>query len=206
MKVAIVGGTGDFGLALAARLVEAGDDVVLGSRDAARAQEKAREIGCKGDRNQAVVGGADLVVLATDANAAVATAEDLRPFVASPILSVASQLEFVGRWARPPQESRAVAEEISEVVSVPVVAGLHSLAAGKLARGRPDEDVFVCGNDEEAKALALELAAKVVAGRALDAGSLASARALEGMTAVIVNLNKRYKGHAGIRVTGLPDA
>ena len=51
---------------------------------------------------------------------------------------------------------------------------------------------------------ALELAAKVVTGRALDAGPLASARALEGMTAVIVNLNRRYKGHAGLRVTGLP--
>ena len=63
---------------------------------------------------------------------------------------------------------------------------------------------LVCGDDTVAKELALELAAKVVAGRALDAGPLASARALEGMTAVIVNLNKRYKGHAGVRVVGLP--
>ncbi|HXH98089.1 MAG TPA: hypothetical protein VNH40_12860, partial [Gaiellaceae bacterium] len=64
-------------------------------------------------------------------------------------------------------------------------------------------DALVCG-DDAAKLLALELASKVVTGRALDAGPLASARALEGMTAVIVNLNKRYKGHAGVRVTGLP--
>jgi predicted dinucleotide-binding enzyme len=89
-------------------------------------------------------------------------------------------------------------------VEGPVAAGLHSLAAGKLEHGRPDEDAFVCGDDEDAKTLALELAAKVVAGRALDAGPLARARALEGMTAVIVSLNKRYRGHAGIRVTGLP--
>lgn len=204
MKVAIVGGTGDFGLALARRLVEAGDVVVLGSRDAARAQEKAREIGCGGGRNTAIVGGADLVVLATEANAAVATAKDIRSFLTSPVLCVASQLEFFGRWARPPQEARSVAEEIKEIVSVPVVAGLHSLAAGKLARGRPDEDALICG-DDEAKPLALELAAKLVAGRALDVGSLANARALEGMTAVIINLNKGYKGHAGIRVTGLPE-
>ena len=68
----------------------------------------------------------------------------------------------------------------------------------------PDGDALVCGDDDEAKRLALELAAKVVTGRALDAGPLASARALEGLTAVIVNLNKRYKGHAGISVTGLP--
>ena len=67
----------------------------------------------------------------------------------------------------------------------------------------PDADAFVCGDDEGAKAQGLALAQKLVTGRALDAGPLASARALEGLTAVIVNLNRRYKGHAGIRVTGL---
>ena len=86
-----------------------------------------------------------------------------------------------------------------------MVAGLHSLAASTLAGEEPpDEDAFVCGDDQDAKALALELASSLVTGRALDAGPLASARALEGLTAVIVNLNKRYRGHAGIRVTGLP--
>jgi 8-hydroxy-5-deazaflavin:NADPH oxidoreductase len=204
MKIAIVGGTGDFGLALAARLVEAGDEVVIGSRDADRAQEKAKEVGCRGDRNEAAVRDAELVVLATVADAALGTAQALRSLFSSPVLSVASELEFYERLARPPAEARSLAERIAEVVDVRVAAGLHSLAAGKLARGRPDEDAFVCGDDGEAKALTLELAAKVVAGRALDAGPLASARALEGMTAVIVNLNKRYKGHAGVRVTGLP--
>lgn len=204
MRVAIVGGTGDFGLALAARLVEAGDDVVIGSRYAARAVEKAREIGCGGAENEVAVAGAELVVLATDADAAIAMARQLRPALVSPVLCVASQLAWSAGEARPPARASAVAEEVSVVVDVAVVAGLHSLAAGKLARGRPDEDAFVCGDDADAKTLALELAAKVVAGRALDAGPLASARTLEGMTAVIVNLNRRYKGHAGVRVTGLP--
>jgi predicted dinucleotide-binding enzyme len=104
----------------------------------------------------------------------------------------------------PPAETGSLAERTAQLVDVPVLAGLQSLAAGKLAHGRPDEDAFVCGDDADAKALALDLAARVVAGRALDAGPLANARALEGMTAVIVNLNKRYKGHAGLRVTGLP--
>ncbi|HZC30009.1 MAG TPA: hypothetical protein VE261_00720, partial [Gaiellaceae bacterium] len=89
-------------------------------------------------------------------------------------------------------------------VAGPVVAGLHSLAAANLgADAPPDQDALVCGDDADAKTLALELAGKVVAGRALDAGPLASARALEGMTAVIVNLNRRYKGHAGVRIVGL---
>ena len=104
----------------------------------------------------------------------------------------------------PYADARSLAERTQDLLEAPVVAGLHSLAAGKLSHGPPDEDAFICGDDAGAKALALELAAKLVVGRALDAGPLASARALEGTTAVIVNLNRRYKGHAGIRVTGLP--
>ena len=71
-------------------------------------------------------------------------------------------------------------------------------------RPPPDEDALICGDDARAKELSLDLAGKLVAGRALDAGPLASARALEGLTAVIVNLNRRYKAHAGLRVTGVP--
>ncbi|HJQ50556.1 MAG TPA: NAD(P)-binding domain-containing protein [Gaiellaceae bacterium] len=198
MKVAIVGGTGDFGLALAARLVEAGDEVVIGSRDAERAQEKAREVGAVGGAtNDGAVRDVDLVVLATKADGTLETASALADALSTtPVLSVASDLRS--------KEPVSLAERTQELVRAPVVAGLHSLAAGKLAHGRPDEDAFVCGDDAEAKELALELAGKVVAGRALDAGPLARARALEGLTAVIVSLNKRYKGHAGIRVTGLP--
>jgi 8-hydroxy-5-deazaflavin:NADPH oxidoreductase len=197
VKVAIVGGTGAFGLALAQRLVEAGDDVVIGSRDAERAQEKAAEIGCEGAANADAVTGVELVVLATNASAALDTAAALADAIGqTPVLSVASDLRS--------GEARSIAERVQDVVRAPVVAGLHSLAAGKLVHGRPDEDAFVCGDDVDAKALGLELAAKVVGRRALDAGPLASARGLEGMTAVIVNLNRRYKGHAGLAVTGLP--
>jgi NADPH-dependent F420 reductase len=198
MRVAMVGGTGAFGLALAARLVDAGDEVVIGSRDADRAREKATEVGAAGSAaNEDAVRGVDIVVLATKADGTLPTATALADAIgATPVLSVASDLRS--------SDALSLAERTQDLVRGPVVAGLHSLAAGKLTHGRPDEDAFVCGDDEEAKALALELAGKVVAGRALDAGPLARARALEGMTAVIVSLNKRYKGHAGIRVTGLP--
>jgi 8-hydroxy-5-deazaflavin:NADPH oxidoreductase len=206
VRVAIVGGTGAFGLALAARLVEAGDEVVIGSRDPARARETAREVGASaGAANEAAVNGADLVVLATKAEGTLTTAGALAGALGvTPVLSVASELRFGAGGALPGTETRSLAERTQELLAAPVAAGLHSLAAGKLARQRPDEDTFVCGDDEVAKGLSLELAAKVVAGRALDAGPLASARALEGMTAVIVNFNRRYKGHAGVTITGLP--
>ena len=193
MKVAIVGGTGSFGRAVAARLHAAGDDVVLGSRDRARAAEAAAELGVEGAANEEAVGGVALVVLSTKAEAAIETARGL-PFE-SPLLCVASELRS--------DELRSIAERVADVVDVPVLAGLHSLAARKLGGSLPDEDAFVCGDDADAKLLGLELAQKLVAGRAVDAGPLRSARALEALTGVLVGINRRYKAHAGLRVTGL---
>ena len=206
MKVAVVGGTGDFGLALAGRLAEAGVEVTIGSRDADRARAKAAEAGAaSGAANEDAVRGVDLVVLATNADAALATAESLAAAIgATPVLSVASELRFAKEGVQPGADARSLAERTQAVLQGPVAAGLHSLAAASLAKGPADGDALVCGDDPDAKALALELAAAVVTGRAFDAGPLASARALEGLTAVIVNLNKRYRGHAGVRVTGLP--
>jgi len=203
MKVGIVGGTGPFGRALVQRLVEAGDDVVLGSRSEERATAAATELGASGARNEVVCGGVDLVVLAVDADAALETASALSAMLTAPLLSVASRIEFAGS-ARPASDGMSLAERVADIVDVPVAAGLHSLAAGRLARGRLDEDVLVCGDEVEAKEPALELAAKVVGGRAIDVGPLAVARALEGMTAAIINVNRRYKAHAGIRLTGVP--
>jgi NADPH-dependent F420 reductase len=205
VRVAVVGGTGPFGKALAARLYEAGLDVVVGSRDRERAEATASELGVGGATNAEACAGADVVILAVTADAALDTARDLREAIGStPILSVASELRFKKSGVFPASDAKSLAERIQVALDAPVVAGLHSLAASTLAaESPPDEDAFVCGDDPEAKALALELAEHLTAGRALDAGPLAGARALEGLTAVIVNLNKRYKGHAGIRVTGL---
>jgi 8-hydroxy-5-deazaflavin:NADPH oxidoreductase len=205
VKVAILGGTGDFGRALAKRLSAAGDDVLIGSRDAERAEAAARDLGVQGGPNQEIVRGADLVVLAVTAGAAVQTAKSLaRAIGSTPLLSVASELRFGNGTVRPGSEGPSVAEQVAATVPGPVAAGLHSLAASTLSGSRaPDEDALVCGDDQRAKEASLELASRVVAGRALDAGPLANARALEGLTAVIVSLNRRYKGHAGIRVTGL---
>jgi NADPH-dependent F420 reductase len=212
MKVAILGGTGSFGRALAARLAALGeDDVVLGSRDAERARRAADEVGggrVTGCANVDAVRGADLVVLAVKADAALDTAREVAEALdLTPLLCVATALEFrKGIGALPDPEARSLAERVQDTVRAPVAAGLHSIAAANLGAAAPDEDALICGDDPGAKGVSLELAARLVAGQALDAGPLASARALEGLTAVIVNLNRRYKAHAGIRVTGVADA
>jgi NADPH-dependent F420 reductase len=207
--VAILGGTGSFGRALAARLAALGEDeIVIGSRDAARAQATAAELGggrVTGATNAEAVGDADLAVLAVKAEAALDTAREVAAALGrTPLLSVASAIRFEkGVGMLPDPDALSLAERVQAAVEAPVAAGLHSIAAANLEEDVPDEDALVCGDDEHAKALALELAGRLVGGRALDAGPLASARSLEGLTAVIVNLNRRYKAHAGIRVSGL---
>jgi hypothetical protein len=205
MKIALIGGTGSFGLALAVRLHEAGYAVVIGSRDADRAAAAAAELGVTGATNEDAARDADIVVLTTKADGAVETARALREAIGrTPVLSVAAELSFAKEGVFPTAAPTSIAQRIQDVVDCPVIAGLHSLAATNLGgEEAPDEDTLVCGDDPDAKAAVLELAGRVTSGRAIDAGPLASARALEGMTAVIVNVNKRYKAHAGLRVTGI---
>ena len=204
MRVAIVGGTGAFGRALVERLKRVGDDPVIGSRDAERAAELGAVYGVDSGRNDEVVQGCDLVVLAVQSRAAVDTARELAAAIeTTPVLCVASDLAFTRDGVAPGRLGRALAEEVAEVLSAPVASGLQSVAAIELAGpDGPDQDALVCGDDPEAKRLALELAGRLC-DRAIDVGPLANARALEGMTAVILNVNKRYRTHAGIRLTGV---
>jgi NADPH-dependent F420 reductase len=205
MRIAILGGTGDFGRALAERLRAVGEDVAIGSRDPKRANEIAAVVGVDGGANEAVVTDADLVVLAVRSNAALATARDLAPAIGTrPLLSVASDLRFTEDGVLPGTHGDSLAERVDRLVAGSVAAGMQTLAAAHLtAPEPPDEDVLICG-DEPAKSLALDVGGRLVKGRAIDAGPLANSRALEGMTAVILNVNRRLGVHAGIRLTGLP--
>ena len=206
MRIAVLGGTGSFGKALARRLAEAGYDVVIGSRDADRAAEAAQELGVEGATNADACRNVGLVVLATKAEAALETARELRGAIGeTPVLSVAAELTFGPDGVAPTADARSLAMRLQDILDGPVIAGLHSLAARNLGGDEPpEEDALLCGDDTDAKALVVELAERITSGHAIDCGPLASARALEGLTAVIVNVNKRYKAHAGVRVTGLP--
>jgi len=204
MKVAIVGGTGAFGRALAKRLHEVGqDEVVVGSRDAERALATAQELGVEGGRNAEIVGDAELVVLAVKSNATLETAAELAEAIGTtPVLCVASDLRFTPEGVLPGKHQGSLAEEVARIVRAPVASGLQSFAAANLVEGDPG-DALICGGDDRAKELSIELAGRL-ADRAIDVGPLANSRALEGMTSVILNVNKLYKAHAGIRLTGLP--
>jgi 8-hydroxy-5-deazaflavin:NADPH oxidoreductase len=204
VRVAIVGGTGAFGRALAKRLAEIGeDDVVVGSRDEERARKTAEELGVAGERNENAVRDADLVVLAVKSNATLQTATELTAAIGStPVLCVASDLRFTDDGVLPGRHQGSLAEEVARIVRAPVASGFQSFAAANVIEGDPG-DALIAGEESEAKQRALELAERLGA-RAIDVGPLANSRALEGMTSVILNVNKRYKAHAGIRLTGIP--
>jgi NADPH-dependent F420 reductase len=206
VKVAIIGGTGAFGRALARRLRTLGEDVYIGSRDAERARERALELGVQGGTNEGVVRGADLVVLATKSNATLETAVALADAIGeTPVLCVASDLRFTDTGIVPGLDEGSLAEKLSRLIQAPVASGLQTVSAIDLSGPElPDQDGLICGDDLAAKELALELAGRLVGGRAIDVGPLANSRALEAMTAVILNVNRDYGVHAGLRLTGLP--
>jgi 8-hydroxy-5-deazaflavin:NADPH oxidoreductase len=206
VKIAIVGGTGTFGRALARKLHLLGEDVYIGSRDAQRAKERALEIGVKGDSNENVVKGVDLVVLATKSNAAIETGAALADAIGdTPVLCVASDLRFTDIGIVPGLEEGSLAENLAKLIRAPVASGLQTVSAIDLSSSEPpDLDALICGDDAGVKELVLELAGRLVGGRAVDVGPLANSRALEGMTAVILNVNKEFGVHAGLRLTGLP--
>ena len=206
MRVAIVGGTGTFGRALARRLHLLGEDVQIGSREAQRGRERAIELGVDGGSNEEVVQGVDLVVLATKSNAALETGAALRDAIGeTPVLCVASDLRFTETGIVPGLEEGSLAETLAELLRAPVASGLQTVSAIDLSGPEPpDQDALICGDDEGAKQLALGLAGRLVAGRAIDCGPLANSRALEAMTAVILNVNREFGVHAGLRLTGLP--
>jgi NADPH-dependent F420 reductase len=204
VKIAIVGGTGAFGRALAARWHRLDLDVTIGSRDTERAERQAAVIGVKGAANADAARDADFVVLAVESQATIATARDLADAIGdAAVLSVASDLRFTRDAVLPGRTEGSLAEEVATLVRGPVVSGFQAIPAAQLARPEPlDEDVLVCGDDRDAKRVALDLAQPLVRGRAIDAGPLANARALEGMTAVILHVNRTYKVVAGLRLTG----
>jgi hypothetical protein len=216
MNVGILGGTGPLGRGLALRLAHAGASVTIGSRDAERAGEVVAALHARWPgRNLAIDGGAnddaaacEVAVLSTPWDAVVPTVRPLAAlFDGKLVVSVANALIKQGREMQalvPPRGSIAAAVQ-AELPRALVVAAGHHLPASELEDLDKSlgADVLVCSDHTEATRAAMVLVASIDGLRPLEAGTLAQAGAVEAFTAVLVNVNIRYKAHASLRLTGL---
>ena len=213
--IAIVGGTGELGSAIARRLVKAGERVIIGSRDAARAASSAAALGAEfasaagkiaGTSNAEAVGKADLVIVTTPFASQEATLKDIASGVMGKILvdtTVPLVPPKVMRVHLPPEGSAAVRVQKILGEGVRVVSAFHNVAAHKLATDAVvDCDVLVFGDDKAAR----EAVIRVVSAcglRGLHAGALVNSAAAEALTSILIFLNKQYAvDGAGVRITG----
>jgi NADPH-dependent F420 reductase len=215
MHIAIIGGTGREGRGLALRWARKGHRVVLGSRDAARARARADELGA-GLASPLITGGdnawaaaqAEVVVLTVPYAAHAAMLSLLRPLVAGRVLidiTVPLQPPHVHRVQLPSGHSAALEAQAILGEATPVVAALHHVSSSHL--GDPDfaleGDVLVCSDSDAARATAMALVDDLGA-RALDAGPLCNAIALESLTPILIHLSKRYRStSAAVRFVGI---
>jgi len=216
--IAVVGGTGPQGRGLAYRWARHGHRVVLGSRDAGRAQATAQEIAervpdaaVSGATNADAAAGADVVVLAVpyDGHDELVTslAEQLAGKV---VVSCVNPLGFDkrGPYGLDVPGGSAAETAAALVPEARLVGAFHHVSAVTLwgeEEYLDHEDVLVCGDDVDAKQVAIELARAVVSRDGVDAGKLRIARQLEPWTAVLISVNKRYKTRSGTRISGLPE-
>jgi NADPH-dependent F420 reductase len=218
--IAVLGGTGPEGYGLALRWARAGETVIIGSRDAKRAQDAAAKIKVavatarvSGEENVAAC-AADLLVLTIPFEGHAALLKHIKPAIRPGSIVIDTTVPLaasvggratrtLGIW------QGSAAQETAELVpkGVSVVATFQNVSAELLNADAPvDCDVIVCSDDASATQEVRSLAAKIPGVRAIDGGKLENARILEQITALLIGLNIRHKGHSGIRITGLPDA
>jgi len=208
-QVAILGGTGSLGHGLAIRLCASGYQVVIGSRDPQRGQEIAERLhlaNARGTGNADAARQSDVVILACPHEGHAALVRDHADVLTGKIVIDATVPLGPGYTYTPPPAGSAAAETQALVPGARVAAAFHTLSARLLADlTRPlDQDVLVCGNDADARAEAIELAA-AIGGRGVDAGGLAAASTIEAMACLVIGLNVRYRRRTlGIKIAHLP--
>ena len=216
MRIGIVGGTGKEGVGLGLRWAQAGHDVIIGSRDAERARAKAAELAAsvagrpvEGQSNRDAATAAVVVVLTVPATGLATTLPELREACRGKVVvSTVVPLTFGGGrlFTPPPQGSAAEAAQEILGAEARVVAAFHHIAAHELAAGDHaiECDLLLCGGDAAAKQLVTELGTSMGL-RSVDVGPLTNAGPLEGITAVLATINRRYKlKNSGIKISGLP--
>ncbi len=219
--IPIIGGTGALGYGLAVRWAAAGQEVVIGSREASRAEEAAAKIAeavpdakVEGLENGAAAQRGPIVFLTVPFRAQSETLTNLKEFLKEGQLLVDCTVPLaaaisgkatrtVGVW------QGSAAQQAQEMVpdGVTVVSALHTVSAATLAKHDQalEEDILVCGERKADKARVAKLIELIDGLRAVNAGPLEMARIVESLTPMLIAVNSRYKTHAGIKLTGLPD-
>ncbi|MFY9903623.1 MAG: NADPH-dependent F420 reductase [Terriglobales bacterium] len=222
--IAIIGGTGPAGTGLALRWARAGETVIIGSRDSARAEQTAeairKRVGANaqvsGMQNSAACAACDLLVLTVPFDGQAALLKELKPAIRAGSILIDATVPLAASVGGRASRTLGVwqgsaAQQTAELVpkGVSVAAAFQNVSADVLNSnldGVVECDVIVCSDDPNATQVAMELAAKIPRIRAIDGGKLENARIIEQITALLIGLNIRHKGHGGIRITGLPDA
>jgi 8-hydroxy-5-deazaflavin:NADPH oxidoreductase len=218
-SVSILGATGALGFGLAIRLGRAGTPVVIGSRDAGRAQEAAEQARAavpegsfEGLENAEAAQRSEVVVLSVPFRNQSENLTNLKPVLREgqllidatvPLAAAVSgkATRMLGVW------QGSAAQQAQEMVpdGVRVVSALHTISATILKdlEHQLDEDILVCGNRKADKQVAIELIERIDGLRCVDCGPLENSRTTESLTALLIGINVRYKTHAGIRITGI---
>ncbi len=226
--IAILGGTGPEGTGLALRWARAGETVIIGSRDAARAERTAdgirQRIGANsnaqisGMENSAACAASDLLVLTVPFAGQAELLKKLKPAIRPGSILIDATVPLAhsvgGRATRTLGVWQgSAAQQAAELVphGVSVVAAFQNVSAETLNGDADldcdvDCDVIVCSDDANATQVAMKLAARIPGVRAIDGGKLENARIVEQLTALLIGLSIRHKGHGGIRITGLPES
>lgn len=222
MKIAVIGGTGDQGLGLALRYAKVGEDVVIGSRKAEKAENAVAEIenllghsvkNLEGMSNPDAAVVSDVLILTVPLQAQKPTLDSIKEYVDGKIIIDAtaplnsniggSPMEFIEVWEGSAAE-RTVA--ILKGKDVAIVSAYSNISSSSLMNHEKDIDCdcLVCGNNDEAKLKAMELVNKLPGVKAIDCGDISRSRIVEKITPLLIGLNIKNRTHyAGIRITGL---
>jgi hypothetical protein len=219
--IAILGGTGPAGMGLALRWARAAETVIIGSREAARAQQVAdairQRVGGRaeisGMENSAACAVSDLLVLTVPFEGQAGLLKQLKPAMRPGSILIDATVPLAASVGGRASRTLGVwqgsaAQQAAELVpkGVSVVAAFQNVSAEVLNGDEDvDCDVIVCCDDPNASQVAMQLAAKITRVRAIDGGKLENARIVEQITALLIGLNIRHKGHGGVRITGLPE-
>ena len=218
--IPIIGGTGALGYGLAVRWARAGEQIVIGSREAGRAQEAAERIGAEvegaaieGLENGEAATRGPIVFLTVPFRAQSETLTNLKESLREGQLLVDCTVPTAAAVSGKASRTLGVwqgsaAQQAEEMVpdGVTVISALHTVSAKHLAEGAPlDEDILICGDRKADKARVARLIERIEGLRAVNAGALEMARIVETLTPMLISINVRNKSTAGLKITGLPE-